>query len=41
LHALICRKFAEESENKWTTEELMNLTRLWKFEGDETLDDAK
>jgi hypothetical protein len=38
---MLCKKFAEESEVSLTTEEIFNLSRLWKFEGNETIDDAK
>jgi hypothetical protein len=38
---MICRKYADESNVKWTCEELMDATRLWKLEGDETWDDVK
>jgi hypothetical protein len=31
---------AEESD-KWSPLELLELSRLWKFEGNETFDDAK
>jgi hypothetical protein len=41
LHAIICRKYADDSNLKWTCEELMDATRLWKLEGDETWDDVK
>jgi len=41
LHAMLCKRFAEESSGKWTTEELVGLSRLWKFEGNETLENAK
>lgn len=41
LHALICRKYADDSNCKWTCEELMDASRLWKLEGDETFEDVK
>ena len=41
LHFSICEAFANESEGKWTASELMDFSRLWKFEGNETIDDAK
>lgn len=41
LHAMICRKHADDSHCKWTCEELMDASRLWKLEGDETWDDVK
>jgi hypothetical protein len=33
--------FADESDMKWTAEELIELSRLWKFEGNDTLEDAQ
>lgn len=41
LHTMLCQKFADDSDNKWTAEELLNLSRLWKLEGNEMIDDAK
>lgn len=41
LHARICQKLAAESEGRWVAEELVKFSRLWKFEGTETIDDAK
>jgi hypothetical protein len=41
LHAQLCRAYAAESGGRWTTEELMGLSRLWKFEGDDSIDDAR
>ena len=41
LHARICQKLAAESEGRWVAEELVNFSRLWKFEGTETFEDAK
>jgi len=41
LHAQLCRAYAAESNGRWTTEELMGLSRLWKFEGDDSIDDAR
>ena len=41
FHLMICRKFADQSDNKYTAEEFLALSRLWKFEGSETIEDAK
>lgn len=30
-----------EPDSKYTVEELLELSRLWKFEGNETIEDAK
>lgn len=30
-----------ETDSKYTVEELLELSRLWKFEGNETIEDAK
>ena len=41
MHGLICQKFAASSDGRWSAEELSEFSRIWKFEGNETLDDAK
>lgn len=38
---MLCRKFADDSKTRWTCEELMEITRLWKLEGDEMIEDVK
>ncbi len=38
---MLCRMFADDSDMKWTAEELIELSRLWKFEGNDTLEDAQ
>lgn len=41
LHAEMCKKYAQETDSKYTVEELLELSRLWKFEGNDTFEDAK
>jgi hypothetical protein len=43
LHHQICQTILDVSKEKYTlsSEELVGFSRLWKFEGNETLDDAK
>lgn len=41
MHALMCKRYALETDSKYTVEELLELSRLWKFEGNETIEDAK
>lgn len=38
---MLCRKFADECDDKWTAEELLDLSRLWKLEGGDTIEDVK
>jgi len=40
LHTKLCRKLASESNGRLSAEMLVGYSRLWKFEGDETFDDA-
>lgn len=41
LHTKLCRKFASESDGKYSAEMFQNFSRLWKFEGDDTFEDAQ
>jgi hypothetical protein len=40
LHTKLCRKFASESNGKYSAEMFAGYSRLWKFEGDDTFEDA-
>ena len=41
LHTKICRKLAKDSQGKHSAEMLVNYSRLWKFEGEDTFDDLQ
>jgi hypothetical protein len=38
---MLCNKFAEEQNCGLTAEQLVELSRLWKFEGNETIENAE
>jgi hypothetical protein len=41
LHTKLCKKFASESNGKYSAEMFVGYSRLWKFEGDDTFEDAE
>lgn len=40
FHTKICRQIAAQPTCKLSAEQILGYSRLWKFEGDDTLEDA-